>query len=103
MLFIGFRTKFVSFNFGKFSLSSAIKFLFTLDLLYFTDQKAENVRWHTEVSNHKNPPEIYIRKFVKLTGHTYACNNLTSFAYAAHAITGNGNDANLLKSNFQNS
>jgi hypothetical protein len=58
---------------------------------------------YTEVSNNKNPPEIYIRKFVKLTGHTYACNNLTNFAFAALAITGNGNYANLLKSNFKNS
>ena len=32
----------------------------------------------------------YIRKFVKLTGHTYACINLTFFKYAAHSITGNG-------------
>ena len=31
-------------------------------------------------------------------GQTYACNNLTSFWNAAHAITGNGNYANLLKS-----
>ena len=28
---------------------------------------------------------------MKSTGHTYACNNLTSFAYVAYAITGNGN------------
>ena len=51
----------------------------------------------------KNPPKIYIRKFVKSTGHTYACNNLTSFAYVAYAITGNGNYANLLKSIWKNS
>ena len=31
-------------------------------------------------------------------GQTYACNNLTSFWNAAHAITRNGNYTNLLKS-----
>ena len=47
---------------------------------------------HTQVSNNKKPPTItYIKEFVKLTGHTYDCNNLTIFEYAAHAITGNGN------------
>ena len=30
-------------------------------------------------------------------GHTYACNNLTSFWNSAHAITGSGKYANLLK------
>ena len=29
--------------------------------------------------NCKNPPKIQLRKLVKLTGHTYAYNNLTSF------------------------
>ena len=34
----------------------------------------------TEVSNNKIPPKIaYLRKVVKLTCHTYACNNLTIF------------------------
>jgi hypothetical protein len=26
-----------------------------------------------------------------------ACNSLTSFEYEAHALTGNGNDGNMLK------
>jgi len=35
---------------------------------------------------------------MKLTGHTYyACNSLTNFQYEVHAMTGNGNQVNLLK------
>ena len=41
--------------------------------------------------------------FEKMTCFTDACNNLTSFKYAAHAITGFGNDANLLKSIWKES
>ena len=41
---------------------------------------------------------LYMRKSGKLTGHIHACNSLTSFEYPAHIITGNGNDAKLLKS-----
>ena len=33
----------------------------------------------TVVPNVKNPPKIRLKKFVKLTGHTCACNDLTSF------------------------
>ena len=44
-----------------------------------------------------NSAKNYIRKVVKLTVHAYACNNLTSFKYAVHGITRNGNDVNLLK------
>ena len=36
--------------------------------------------------------------FVKLTGHTYACNILTDFEYAVRVITGNGNYVDLLQS-----
>ena len=36
-------------------------------------------------------------KIVKLTGYTYACNDLTNFEYQAQAMTGNGNCMNLLK------
>ena len=35
-------------------------------------------------------------KFVKLTGHTFACNCLTKFQYAEHAMTGNGKYGKLL-------
>jgi len=31
-----------------------------------------------------------IKKSVKLTHHTYACNSLTNFEYEAQAVTGNG-------------
>ena len=42
-----------------------------------------------------------MRKFVKLIGHTYACNKLTNFEYvAAHAK--NGNYANLGKLALKN-
>ena len=42
-----------------------------------------------------------MRKFVKLIGHTYACNKLTNFEYvAAHAK--NGNYANLRKLALKN-
>ena len=45
---------------------------------------------YTVGPNVKNPPKIRLKKFVKLTGHTCACNNLTSFEYEDHAKTGNG-------------
>ena len=35
--------------------------------------------------------ESKVEKFVKLTDHTYAYNNLTNFEYKVHAMTGNGN------------
>ena len=38
-----------------------------------------------------------LRKFVKLTGYTYACNSLTNFESEVRAKTGNGNQVNLLK------
>ena len=48
----------------------------------------------TEVSNNKISPKItYLRKLVKLTDHAYACNNLTSFKYAVHAIYNGGNNS----------
>ena len=31
----------------------------------------------------KNPPKITFKKFVKLTGYTYACTSLTNFEYKA--------------------
>ena len=43
------------------------------------------------------PAKNYLRQFVKLNGHTCACNNLTTFKNAVRAITGNRNNANLLK------
>jgi len=45
----------------------------------------------------QNPAKNGIQKFVKLTGHTYACNSLTNFQYEVHAMTGNRNQVNLLK------
>ena len=38
-----------------------------------------------------------LKKVVKLTGYTYACNSMTNFEYEAHSMTGNGNKVNVLK------
>ena len=46
--------------------------------------------------NCKNPPKIRFKKFVKLTNHTCACNDLTNFECEAEA-TGNGTYVNLKK------
>ena len=34
---------------------------------------------------------------MKVTGHTFSCNDLTNFKYQVHAMTGNGNFANLFE------
>ena len=41
--------------------------------------------------NSKNPPKLRFKKFVKLSGHTCSCNDLTHFEYQGRAMTGNGN------------
>ena len=46
--------------------------------------------------NSKNPPKMGFQKFVKSTGYTYDCTNLTNFECEAHLMTGNGNHVNLL-------
>ena len=38
----------------------------------------------------QKPAKNYIEKFVKLTDHTCACNDLTSFEYEVHQLTGSG-------------
>ena len=43
----------------------------------------------------QKPAKKQMRKFVKLTGHTYTWNSLTNFQH--EAMTGNGNQVNLLK------
>jgi hypothetical protein len=53
-------------------------------------------------AKHKIPPKIRFRKFVKLTDHTYAFKNLTSFEYEAHAMTRNGTYVNLQKLAWKN-
>ena len=45
---------------------------------------------HTIWPNVRNPPKIKIKKFVKLTVHSYACNSLTDFECVANATTRNG-------------
>ena len=37
-----------------------------------------------------------VKTRTKLTGHSYACNSLKNFEYEAYAMTGNGNQVNLL-------
>ena len=37
----------------------------------------------------KKPAKVKVEKFVKLTDHTCACNDLTSFEYEVHGMTGN--------------
>ena len=41
-------------------------------------------------------------KFVKLTCHTCACNCLTKFQYAEHAMTGNGKYGKVLVKTREN-
>ena len=53
-------------------------------------------RRHTAGPNEKKLAKNRVGKFEKLTGHTYACNNLTNLCSETHSITGNGNDVNLL-------
>ena len=37
-----------------------------------------------------------VKTRTKLTGQSYACNSLKNFEYEAYAMTGNGNQVNLL-------
>ena len=53
--------------------------------------------------NSKNPPGLRFLKFVKVTGHTFSCNDLTNFKYQVRAMTGNGNFANLFEFTWKNS
>ena len=46
--------------------------------------------------NCKNPPKMRFQKFVKLTDHTCACNDLTNFECEGQA-TGNGSCENFQK------
>ena len=53
--------------------------------------------------NSKNPPKMRYKKFVKLTGYTYAFNSLTHLEYEDRGMNGNGNQVNLLKLGLKNS
>ena len=61
-----------------------------------------SARTHTVVPNYKNPPKIKSWKFVKLTDHTCACNDLTSFVCELQP-TKNGSYVNLQKLTWKNS
>ena len=45
--------------------------------------------------NVKSPPEMILKKLVKLMDH--ACNDLTNLEYVVHAMNGNGSYVNLQK------
>ena len=63
-------------------------------------------RWverHTFWTNCKNPPKITFEKFVKLSGHTCVCNDLTSFEYEVQGMTGNGSYLKMQKLAWRNS
>ena len=51
--------------------------------------------------NFKKPPKLRSKIFLNLTGHSYACNNLTNFEYEANALT--WHHVNLLKLAWKNS
>ena len=46
---------------------------------------------------HSKKTNMRFKKFVKLTGYTYACNTLTNFEYEVHAMTGNVDQVNLME------
>ena len=50
----------------------------------------------------QKPAKNYIKKIVKLTDHSCACNDLTSFEYVENAMTGNRSYVNLLKFSWKN-
>ena len=64
----------------------------------FASSRASPMR--TVGPNGKNPPKIKFKKIVKLSVHSYACNDLTNFESKVHAKTGNGNAVNLSESIF---
>ena len=40
----------------------------------------------------QKPAKNYIKEFVKMTGHTYACSSLTNLEYVANTVVVTGND-----------
>ena len=55
--------------------------------------------WEAKCASAKlqNPAKNEIQKIREMTDHTYACNDLTNFEYAVHAIAGNGSFLNWQK------
>jgi hypothetical protein len=53
-------------------------------------------------ANSQKPAKVKVEKFVKLTDHTYVCNDLTSFEYEAHTMTGNGSYLKMLEFAWKN-
>ena len=52
---------------------------------------------HINGPNVKNPPKMWLKKFVKFTDHTCACHDLTNFEFEGNTIAGNGSYVNLQK------
>ena len=52
---------------------------------------------YTVGPNVKNPPKTGLKKIVKLTDYTSACNDLTNFESKVQAKIGNGSYGNLQK------
>ena len=52
--------------------------------------------------NNKKTPKFTIKKFVKLTDHTYSCNSFTNFENEVHAMTENRNLMKLAWKNCEN-
>ena len=69
--------------------------------LHFHDFSALVVVPHSW-DKHQKPAKHYIENFVKLTDHSHACNDLTSFESEAHAMTGNGSYLNMQKLAWKN-
>ena len=52
--------------------------------------------WAKRLKPAKNEICTY-KKFVKMTDHNHACNDLTDFEYVVHAMTGNRSYENVPK------
>ena len=89
----------VSFNSWREKYSSKeARGLLSFLLQRFSDGKQRGWWWllrvYTAGPNCKKPPKIKFEKFMKLTDHTCACNNLTSFECESQA-PGNGSYVNF--------
>ena len=100
-------TLLLSFNSWREKYSSKeARGLLSFLLQRFSDGKQRGwwwlLRWYTAGPNLKNPPKIKFEKIMKLTDHTCACNDLTSFECESQAPE-NGSYVNLQKLPWKNS
>ena len=68
-----------------------------------TKIKSKNYFEFTDFFAKINSLLTYVRKTPPMRSHYYACSSLTNFESDVHAMTGNGNQVNLLKIAWQNS